>query len=159
MRKVISRKKEFISESKAFFSKFTHVTGRNIFSCGAGIKSGCIDAYGYFQLCTLLRHPDTVYDLKRGSLKYALDNFVPKVRRLKTNNNDYLGRCAQCFLKSFCSQCPARSYMEHGVLDSPVEYHCDVTHELAHFLGLLKNKEKVWNVSNWRRRVNDFCAS
>jgi hypothetical protein len=30
-----------------------------------------------------LRHPDTVYDLRKGSLKEAVTRFFPEVRKIK----------------------------------------------------------------------------
>jgi sulfatase maturation enzyme AslB (radical SAM superfamily) len=35
------------------------------------------------------------------------------------------------------NQCPAKSWMEHGTLDTPVEYLCSVAHAQARHLGLI----------------------
>jgi len=154
--KVLSRKKDkYIKEMKEFCSKFMRPSGNRLFSCGSG-HGGCVDAYGYFQPCLPLRCPDTIYDLKKGSLKNALTNFFPKLREIKTSNLDYINRCAKCFLKGLCEQCPAKSYMEHGTLDTPVEYLCDVAHTQARFLGLLKENEKAWEVGEWKDRIRLF---
>jgi radical SAM protein with 4Fe4S-binding SPASM domain len=131
--------------------------GDKLFSCGAG-HGGCVDAYGKFQPCMMLRHPDCVYDLKRGSLNEALTDFFPKLREIKSVNQDYLMRCAKCFLKGFCEQCPAKSWMEHGTLDTPVEYLCEIAHVQARFLGFLKKFENAWEVENWQERIKKFCA-
>jgi radical SAM protein with 4Fe4S-binding SPASM domain len=138
-----------------FCSKFMRPPGDNIFSCGAGC-GGCVDAYGYFQPCIMLRHPDCIYSLKNGSLKDALINFFPKIREMKAKNSDYLSRCAKCFLKGLCEQCPAKSWVEHGTLDTPVEYLCEVAHVQARFLGLLKDDEMAWEVEDWRGRIRKF---
>lgn len=142
-------------EMRRFCSQFMRPPGDKLFSCGAGC-GGCVDAYGKFQPCLPLRHPGTVYDLKNGTLKDALENFFPKLRRLKTKNPEYLSRCAKCFLKGLCEQCPAKSYMEKGTLDTPVETLCERAHREACFLGLLKEDEKGWQVDNWRSRIGDF---
>lgn len=144
--KIIARQKDkYLKGMQEFCSKFMRPAGDRLFACGAGRMSGCVDAYGSFQLCMLLRHPDTVYDLRRGSLKDALEHFFPKVRETKATNPEYLKRCAVCFLKGLCEQCPAKSWMEHGSLDTPVEYLCEIAHTKARFLGLIKGKEKAWH--------------
>ncbi|MBN1255265.1 MAG: radical SAM protein [Deltaproteobacteria bacterium] len=155
----LSRKQEkYLQEMREFCVKFTRPQGNNIFSCGAGIRGGCVDAYGYFQPCMLLRHPDTVYDLKKGSLKDALKNFFPKIRNIKTKNTDYLNRCARCVLQGLCEQCPARSWMEHGTLDTPVEYQCEIAHAQATALGLLEEGERAWEIKNWKERIRNFSG-
>jgi radical SAM protein with 4Fe4S-binding SPASM domain len=150
------RRKEYLKEMREFCSKFTRPSGKMIFSCGAGVRNGCVDAYGNLQLCMLLRHPATVYDLKKGSLKDALDNFFPKIRNMKADNTDYLKRCTRCFLKGLCEQCPARSWMEHGTLDTPVDYHCEIAHAQASALKLLDEGERAWQVDDWEERIHNF---
>lgn len=150
------RKEKYLIEMKEFCSKFTRPSGGDLFSCGAGIRSGCVDAYGNLQLCMLLRHQSTVYDQKKGSLKDALGNFFPKIRNMKADNTDYLNRCAHCFLKGLCEQCPARSWMEHGTLDTPVEYHCEIAHAQARALGLLEDGELAWQIDDWAERIHNF---
>jgi MoaA/NifB/PqqE/SkfB family radical SAM enzyme len=150
------RREEYLTEMREFCSKFTKPSGKGIFSCGAGMRSGCVDAYGHLQLCMLLRHPDTVYDLKRGSLNDALINFYPRIRQIKTENPDYLTRCACCFLQGLCEHCPARSWMEHGTLDTPVEYHCEIAHAQARALGLLEEGELAWQIEHWEERIRNF---
>jgi radical SAM protein with 4Fe4S-binding SPASM domain len=117
-----------------------------LFICGAGVGGCHIDAYNNFQLCMLLRHPDCVYSLRKGSFKEAWEKFVPQVREIRANNKKYQNKCQRCFLKSLCEQCPAWSWMEHGVLDEPVEYLCQIAHTEAVWLGLLREGEKAWEV-------------
>jgi radical SAM protein with 4Fe4S-binding SPASM domain len=152
------RHQEYIKNMKTFSSKFMRPLGDQIFSCGAGISSGCVDAYGHFQPCMMLRHPDTVYDLKKGSLEDALTCFVPTVRQMTAVDPGYRNRCARCFLKSLCDQCPAKSWMESGSLDRPVEYLCEIAHAQAIYLGLLEKDEKAWEVRNWKKRIQKFTG-
>jgi len=151
------RRDRYIKEMQEFCSKFTQPPGKKLFSCGSGMRCGYVDAYGNFQPCMMLRHPDTVYNLKNGSLKDALVNFFPKMREMKAINPEYLARCAKCFLNGLCDQCPAKSWVEHGTLDTPVEYLCEIAHTQARFLGLLKEGEKAWEVEDWRKRIRSFC--
>ena len=197
------RREQYLEEMRAFCARFTRPPGDRLFSCGAGRESGCVDAYGRFQLCMQCRHPDTVYELRstrrlssprRGcietqratcagplgldtslrsystgacsersrrdeggrSLHDALTDFFPQARELRATNPDYLARCARCFLKGLCDQCPAKSWQEHGTLDTPVEYLCQVAHAKARFFGLLAEGEMAWEVENWRERIRLF---
>jgi radical SAM protein with 4Fe4S-binding SPASM domain len=153
---VLSRDRErYLKEMKQFCSKFMAPPGDKLFSCGAG-HGACVDAYGMLQPCMMLRHPEAVYDLREGSLKDALTDFFPRLREMSAKNPDYLARCARCFLKGLCEQCPAKSWMELGTLDTPVDYLCQVAHTKAMDLGLLLDREKAWEVENWRKRVWSF---
>jgi radical SAM protein with 4Fe4S-binding SPASM domain len=147
---------EYIKGMKTFCSQFMGPPGDILFSCGAGLANGCVDAYGKMQPCLLLRHPDSVYDLKSGTICDAMENFFPKIRQLKVQNPDYLDRCAGCFIKGLCDQCPAKAWMEHGTFDTPVQYLCDFAHSQARDLGLLKERENAWEVINWEERIRDF---
>jgi len=95
--------------------------------------------------------------LHEGSLKEALTNFFPRLREeTRAANPDYLARCARCFLKGLCEQCPAKSWAEHGALDTPVEYFCRVAHAQALDLGLLFPGERSWQVADWQERIMKF---
>jgi radical SAM protein with 4Fe4S-binding SPASM domain len=149
-------KTKYLKEMKKFCSRFMGPTGDKLFSCGAGMGGGCVDAYGKLQLCMDLRHPDTVYDLKKGSLKEAMSHFFPGVREMKATHPDYLVRCARCFLKGLCEQCPGKSWTEHGTLDTPVDYSCEIAHTEARVLGLLRQDEKAWEVMDWKERIRNL---
>jgi len=141
---------------KQFCTKFMKVPVDKLFSCGMG-HGGCVDAYGNFQPCMLLRHPDVVYNLKAGSLRDALVEFFPQVKEMKAQNPDYLARCSRCFLMGLCEQCPGRSWMEHGTLDTPVDYLCQVAHSRARDLGLLHKGEQAWKIKNYKERIRIFA--
>jgi len=149
---ILSRDREaYFKEMSQFCSEFMGPSGDRLFACGAG-HGTCVDAYGRAQACLMLRHPDTVYDLKAGSLRDAVTSFFPRLREKRATNPDYLARCARCFLKGLCEQCPAKSWAEHGTLDTPVEYLCQVAHAQARVLGLLRDGERSWEVSDGRSR-------
>lgn len=141
-----------------FFSATAPATDGRLFHCGAGQGSGCVDAYGKLQLCTLLRHPETVYDLARGTLEDGVGHFFPAVRRMRAAAAAYLARCNRCFLNTFCEQCPATAAMEHGRLDAPVEYYCRVTHAQARYLGLLAPDEFAWQVCDGPQRLRRLAG-
>jgi radical SAM protein with 4Fe4S-binding SPASM domain len=150
------RKGTYLQEMKKFCSRFMGPTGDKLFSCGAGIGGASIDSYGQLQLCMDLRHPDTVYDLKKGSIKQAMNDFFPAVREIKASHPDYLARCAGCFLKGLCEQCPGKSWTEHGTLDTPVDYFCEIAHTEARAIGLLGKDEKAWEVLDWQERIKNL---
>jgi radical SAM protein with 4Fe4S-binding SPASM domain len=153
---VLSRdRNRYLQEMKQFCAKFMRATGNKIFSCGLS-HGGCVDAYGNFQPCMLLRHPDTVYDLRAGSLREALVELFPRIKEMKTQNSDYLARCSRCFLHGLCEQCPGKSWMEHGTLDTPIDYFCQVAHARALDLGLLQEGEQAWEIEDWKERIRAF---
>jgi radical SAM protein with 4Fe4S-binding SPASM domain len=139
-------------EMTDFCSHFIHPPGEQLFNCGAG-KNISVDAYGKIQPCMSERDPALAYDLFSGRLRDALENFFPRLRHIKATNQDYMEHCAKCFLYGLCEQCPANSWSEHGTLDTPVEYLCQVAHAQALYLGLLQPGEKAWEVPDWQVRL------
>lgn len=137
-------------EMANFFKNFWERPTTHVFRCR---EKACIDAYGKIQYCLALRHPDTVLDARQYSLKYAVKKFWPELIRTRSSNEIFLIRCANCFLRALCQQCPAKSWNEFGGLDQPVEYWCQIAHEEARFLGLIASKENAWEVKNWRDRI------
>lgn len=142
-------------EMSQFCRKFIGPPGDELFACGAGYGA-CVDAYGFVQPCLSLRDPNLSVSLEKVSLRHALTKVFPNLRNMSAADQNYLQRCARCFLKGLCEQCPAKSWSEHGNLDTPVEYLCAVAHEQAKALGLLHPGERAWAVSDWKRRINDM---
>lgn len=134
-----------------FGRKFMRPPGDVLFGCGAGCGLS-VDAYGRAQPCMGVRAPELTVDLAEKTLAQALDQFST-LREMRATNPEYLRRCARCFLKGLCEQCPAKSWAEHGTYDTPVEYLCDVAHAQARWLGWLSDGEKGWEVAEWRQRV------
>jgi sulfatase maturation enzyme AslB (radical SAM superfamily) len=150
-------------------------TDERLFACGL-TECPCVDSYGRAQPCMGLRAPEMTVQLagdeprnsgkpnmssdqatRNGSsavgLAAALNRF-PELRSLRATNPEYLRRCARCVLRGFCEQCPAKSWAEHGTLDTPVEYLCEVAHAQARYLGWLGDNERGWEVTNWQDRIN-----
>lgn len=190
LRILTRRKAAYLKDMKKVCSRFMWPPGDKLFSCGFS-HGGCVDSYGKFQPCMMLRCPDCSYDLRRGekvlrsmpqfqsdrrgagvaprgqglgtakdkrALKDALVSFFPALRRMKAKDRVYLATCAKCFLKGICEQCPAKSWMEHGTLDTPVEYYCQIAHVQARYLGLVKDGEPAWEVKDWKERVRKFTG-
>ncbi|MCL4489653.1 MAG: radical SAM protein [Chloroflexi bacterium] len=159
----------YYEDMEQFCGRFMGPPGDKLFRCGAGRRIS-VDAYGKVQPCMLLRDPQLAYDLnehgtstasssnRHPSLQDALLNFFPQLSGMRGINSDYLARCARCFLHGLCGQCPAKSWMEHGTLDTPVEYECSLAHVQARELGLLSEDEKGWEIPNWRQRLEGLRA-
>ncbi len=109
-------------------------TCQHLFHCGAGTGSLTLSYNGLVRLCSSLWHPDCVYDLKEGSLSDAWDDFVPRVREMRSNNIQFLSTCRVCPLINLCMWCPAHAHLETGGLDQPVPYFCAVAHARAEAL-------------------------
>ncbi len=155
--KILSRHRhKYLQEMRQLCNKFMRPPGDILFSCSSGRGQGCVDAYGNFQPCMLLRHPKLVYDIRKGSMRKILTEFFLQLGEMKVKNPDYLVRCGHCFLSGLCEQCPARSWMEYGTLDTPVDYLCCVAHAQAVYLGLLQEGERAWEVEDWRKRIRTF---
>ena len=157
-----------------FAARFMGSPGDRLFACGAS-HGMCVDAYGRAQPCIGVRAPEVTVGLapvpapaseastlcapqalERETGVVRLADALERFHRLcdlRATNPDYLSRCARCFLKGLCEQCPARSWGEHGTLDTPVTYLCDVAHTQARYLGWLDEKEMGWEVMDWQERV------
>jgi MoaA/NifB/PqqE/SkfB family radical SAM enzyme len=155
--RIMARKgSRYIEEMKVFFARFAGPPGPRLFSCNAGLGSACLDSYGTIQACLLLRHPGTVLPLKQGGLRTALTKFFPRMRDMAAVGSEYLRRCGRCFLNGFCEQCPGKSWMEHGTLDTPVDPCCEAAHFGAREMGLLRDGEDAWEVRDWEERIKTF---
>jgi len=104
---------------------------RHIFRCGAGQRSFVIGPEGHLRPCLSLRHPDFLYDLRKGSLADAWTRFLPKALARETNRREYMETCGKCPVVNLCLWCPAHAYLETGELDLPVEAFCRVAEARA----------------------------
>lgn len=152
---LLARSDYYQGEIYDFCRQFTGLKSDRLFECGFG-QSVSIDAYGNAQGCLLMRHPDMIYDLHSGKLSEALNTYFPGFLNLRATHPSFLKRCASCNLRGFCTQCPAQSWMEHGTLDTPVEFLCQVAHAHARKLGLLSEEENGWEITDWPSRLDQI---
>jgi len=99
-----------------------------------------------------LSAPEWTYDLRRNSLSEAIEASNAQIRQARSTNPEYFNHCARCLIRPLCEQCPAKSWLEHGTLDTPVEHLCAAAHAQAERMGLLRTDEKAWNVLDWEGR-------
>jgi len=119
---------------KNILQEFPLITRKHLFRCGAGNSSFVLSSNGLFRLCSSLWCPDCVFDLKDASLHDAWNHFVPRVRRMRSDRNEFLELCQVCPLFNICMWCPAHAYLEVGETDAPVDYFCKVAHTRAEAL-------------------------
>jgi radical SAM protein with 4Fe4S-binding SPASM domain len=127
--------------------------GRDLFRCGAGIQSFTVSYEGHFKLCSALVHPDCIYDLRRGNLFEAWNQFVPQVLGKQSDRIRYLQYCESCPLTDLCFWCPAHSYLENGRLDDPVDYFCQVAKARAQMLDWEEGIQ-IWEQRSRRNPIS-----
>lgn len=103
----------------------------HLFHCGAGKGSFAVGCDGMFRLCTGLVQPDCVYDLRKGSLAEAWNEWIPKVRTRRSTTREFKDNCGSCRLVNLCLWCPAHGYLECGRMDGKSEYFCQVARTRA----------------------------
>jgi len=117
--------------NKLINEEFTHIGCNHLFHCGAGNGSFNVSYDGKFRLCSSLWAPETLYDLRRGTLREAWETLVPKVRDMRSPRQEFLERCRRCHIVNLCLWCPAHSWLETGEMDTPIDYFCQVAQARA----------------------------
>ena len=116
---------------KLINEEFAHIGCDHLFHCGAGNGSFNISYDGKFRLCSSLWAPETMYDLRKGTLREAWEQLIPKVRDMRSRRREFLERCRRCPIINLCLWCPAHSWLETGELDTPIDYFCQVAQARA----------------------------
>ena len=110
------------------------VSDDHLFHCGAGVGGFTVSYDGLFRLCDSLWAPGTTYDLRKGTLKAAFAEVVPRVLDLRSLNAAFLETCSVCPIINLCLSCPAHTYLETGEMDGQTPYFCAVAHARAGML-------------------------
>ncbi len=104
---------------------------QHLFHCGAGTGSFTIGSDGRFRLCSSLWHPDTLYDLRSGTLEDAWRTHTPRVLSMTSDDDEFLSSCRRCNIINLCLWCPAHAYLETGRMDRRVDAFCQIAHARA----------------------------
>ena len=120
--------------------EFTHYGCDHLFHCGAGNSSFNVSCNGLFRLCSSLWAEGTTYDLKKGTLAEAWNDFVPRVRDMRSQRKEYLETCRKCAIVNLCLWCPAHAHLETGELDGTTPFFCEVAHRRAESITKQVNK-------------------
>lgn len=121
-----------MEEWEDFCDRFVPVSHQSeeLFNCGAGLSTFHINSYGELSVCILARTPD--FNLRTGTFHEGWHNFLPDVLKQKWA---WEAPCKNCNLISLCGQCPGWSQLEHGDIQKPVEYLCQIAHMRAEAFG------------------------
>jgi len=137
--KLIQREREAVSydecqtcDKREDCERYDNFT--RLFGCGTGNGSFNVGYDGTFRLCSSLWHPDCVYDLRRGSLRDAWEQHIPRVRAMRVAGEALLKRCKSCALVNLCLWCPAHAHLESGDMEGETPYFCAVAHARAEML-------------------------
>jgi MoaA/NifB/PqqE/SkfB family radical SAM enzyme len=103
---------------------------KSLFKCGAGLHSFHLDPYGGLYPCLMTRW--LRYDLRRGSVRAAVRDFLPAVRGLTISHGHPCGECDQLIL---CQNCPAWACREAGDPEAPEPFRCRLAHFRRQDLG------------------------
>ncbi len=99
---------------------------KNVFSCASGYASICMGSDGKLKLCSTLCGDEFSYDLKKGSLKDFVENFIPKIHSITSEDESFISECLNCKYKPVCAWCPAYAYVENGRIDSKIDRLCPI---------------------------------
>ena len=112
------------------YRRDNRLTTDHVFSCGAGINTFNVDPYGWMTSCMMVK--SIGYDLRAGSFAEGWASFHERiVERRKSGAR----RCDTCSIAGACDSCPGWSDLEHGDLETPVDYLCEVNHARAAAFG------------------------
>ena len=102
---------------------------QKLFKCRAGQNSCVIDYAGNLKLCTSLVHPETLYDLKTGSLQHAWYDFAPAIMNMTAQTSQFKSSCGTCSLHNICSWCPAHADLETNNMEGQTPYFCSIANK------------------------------
>jgi radical SAM protein with 4Fe4S-binding SPASM domain len=128
------------NEYRYILPKAREVRSHLLFRCRPGWGNFTVGHDGFFRPCASLRHPDCIYDLRRGTLGQAWHEVVPRVSGMTTDSKEYVEGCGACPYFNLCLWCPAHAYLETGQLDAHVPYFCAVAKARAEFVSSGKVK-------------------
>ena len=92
-----------------------------LYQCNAPLSNFFINPQGRLQFCHLSSKYSS--NLTKESFK---DGFYQKFPKLMQERFSAHSKCMTCSLRKDCYFCPARSYLETGAQEGPVEYYCEL---------------------------------
>jgi radical SAM protein with 4Fe4S-binding SPASM domain len=116
---------------KEFKKPAERLASDKLFLCGAGMTSFHIDPYGKMDICDMCRFH--TYDLRSGTFQDGWNRHIPLL--LETARRKTESPCLTCPWTANCDNCSGWSWMENGSLETPVDYHCQITRLRAEAFG------------------------
>ena len=102
-------------------------------ACIAGRRDFHIDPYGGMTFCSFIKDPELRYDLRRGTVAEAWDEFIPALADKVHGGPEYHEGCAVCDARADCKWCDVYGFLEHGRHGARVEHLCAVARENREF--------------------------
>jgi MoaA/NifB/PqqE/SkfB family radical SAM enzyme len=93
-----------------------------LYPCGAGLTTFHIDPYGKLNTCDMCRFEG--YNLRIGTFREGWNSNIPGFLDVRPRTNS---PCHTCTWIEQCNHCPGWAWAEHGNLEEPVEYQCEIT--------------------------------
>ncbi|MBI4223445.1 MAG: hypothetical protein HY609_00790 [Deltaproteobacteria bacterium] len=91
-----------------------------LFRCGCGKTGVHINAWGELGTCTWVYEARS--DLRRKSVREAINEVFPKIRAMKYQSDS---PCKSCQVHLFCDKMPSTFRLEAGDPEKPVRHFCD----------------------------------
>jgi len=92
-----------------------------LYQCSAWLVHFFINPYGRLKFCQFSEDFST--DLRKFSFKEGFYNVFPRLMKEKFKTDS---KCRDCELRPFCSNCPAKAYLETGDQEATVSYFCEL---------------------------------
>jgi MoaA/NifB/PqqE/SkfB family radical SAM enzyme len=99
---------------------------RLLASCIASRREVHIDPFGGLSVCGSIKDPGLRYDLRRGTVQEAWEEFIPSLVDKVRGGASFREQCGSCELRGDCRWCPTYAYLEHGDPAGKVDYLCSV---------------------------------
>ena len=101
------------------------------YSCGGGMNSFAINAYGEVGICVISQQE--TFGIRDAGVKSVWEQSLLQLRNRKRQT---VTKCVECRIQSLCGMCPANGELENGDRESPVAFLCNVAHLRAAALGV-----------------------
>jgi radical SAM protein with 4Fe4S-binding SPASM domain len=89
-----------------------------------------IDPYGGMSFCQFIKDPRLRFDLTRGSVKTAWEEFIPSLADAVRGDDEWRNNCRSCENRPYCRCCAAYSYLETRRFSAPAPYLCQIAQEI-----------------------------
>lgn len=111
------------SDGQTTWGNKSQTKSSNIFNCSAGRSAFTISPYGEMNACVDLSFPAAL------PLEIGFQNAWNQVQHFVDSSPSLTPTCIDCDIQSYCSRCPAWSYLETGSLVEPIPYLCSIAQE------------------------------
>ncbi len=118
-------------------------------ACITQSSSFHIDPYGGMSFCSFVKDPALRYDLRRGTVEDAWENFIPSLAGLVRGGEEYLRNCGSCTKRRDCRWCAVYAFLERRDYSAPIPYLCEIAEEAGAY-------KKDWEKSH--RRFYDIAG-